>query len=192
MDPTMAQALGRIEAAHARLGRDTLLRALRPGLGAPDLDRSLTDAGLPDDAFVRSLFRWHDGVDTDGAVLGDLWLFPGFYPLSLEDALLHAEAFRSHPRWGAGWLPVFADGGGDFYVVDRGDGREGAVRRFRMDEWDQPVEFANLADMVRTVATAFDDGIYHVDDEGWLEVDDAAFAGLARRLNPGVRHWAEP
>ena len=188
----MAQALGRIEAAHARLGRDTLLRALRPGLGAPELDRSLRDAGVPDDALVRSLFRWHDGVDTDGAVLGDLWLFPGFYPLSLEDALLHAEAFRSHPRWGADSLPVFADGGGDFYVVDLGDGREGAVRRFRMDEWDQPVEFANLADMVRTVATAFDDGVYHVEDEGWLEMDDAAFAGLARRLNPGVRHWAEP
>lgn len=43
---------------------------------------------------------------------------PGFYLLSLQEAIASYKVFVSDARWRTGWFSVFADGGGDFYVVD--------------------------------------------------------------------------
>ncbi|MGD8201294.1 SMI1/KNR4 family protein [Ornithinimicrobium sp. W1679] len=188
----MVPSLARIEDALTRLGRDTLLRALRPGLSWDEVDGRLRGAGLPRHPQVRQLYAWHDGVGGEGGTIGDLALFPGFYPLSLDDAILSYEAFRPDPRWRVGWLPLFADGGGDFYVVDLGAGADGVVRRFRIEESQHPAEFRDLADMVDTLAAALERGIVFVDGDGHLEMDDHTFAALARQLNPTIPWWAGP
>lgn len=192
MDPRTVQALARVEAALTRLGRDTLLRALRPGLNGDEVDRRLRSIDLPDHPLVRSLYGWHDGVDSDGASIGDLAVFPGFYPLPLDDAIRNYEAVPPDHRWSPGWLPVFADGGGDFYVVGLGAGAGGVVRRFRIEESEHPAEFRDLADMVDTLAAALERGIVFVDGDGYLEMDDHTFAALARQLNPTIPWWAGP
>ena len=63
---------------------------------------------------------------------GELWLFPGLYFLSLGDATANYAAFLGDPRWRRGWLPLFADGGGDFYVLETGGSDAAAIRRFRI------------------------------------------------------------
>ncbi|BBE22195.1 hypothetical protein MN0502_10780 [Arthrobacter sp. MN05-02] len=42
---------------------------------------------------------------------------PGSYLLSLEEALSDYDTFKNDARWSPSYFPVFADGGGDFYVL---------------------------------------------------------------------------
>src|SRR5258708_33764609 len=96
----LASTVADVEARLEQLERRVLLRALRPGL---DLDRVrslLHRAGLPNSAQVESLYAWRDGTETTGiSKLGDIYLFPGFYFLSLEDAIANYRAFLSDRRW---------------------------------------------------------------------------------------------
>ena len=116
-------------------------------------------------------------------------MIPGFYLLSLDDAIANYRAFAADPRWRFGWLPLFADGGGDFYVVELGREQSGAVRRFRIDEAEHPIEFATVGDFLGTLAAAFDEGVFLAFDEGGVDMNDELFARLARRLNPDVSRW---
>ena len=92
------------------------------------------------------------------------------------------------PRWQRSWWPILANGGGDFFVVDGNE--QGAVRRFRLDEADHPIEHRSLEALLVTAASAFDRRIFFVDLDGYLEMDDDQFADLAAELNPDVPWWA--
>jgi cell wall assembly regulator SMI1 len=118
-------------------------------------------------------------------------LFPGFYFLSLEDAVANYRAFVADPRWTPGWLPLFANGGGDFYVTDVSGEPAGVVRHFRIEESEHPVEFLTIGSMLATVAAGFERAIFFVDADGYLEMDDLAYADLAAQLNPGVPWWVD-
>lgn len=185
----MSQSFARLKHALVQLNRDVLLRSLQPGLTVEQITSFLREAGLPSDPLVQSLYQWHDGTAPDGGTIGELSLFPGFYLLSLRDATLNYRAFLRDSRWHPGWLPVFADGGGDFYVVDLGDEQVGVVRRFRIDDSDHPIAFRDLADMIHTLAEAFEAGTFYIDDDGHFESADADFARLASHLNPGAPAW---
>ena len=63
------------------------------------------------------------------------------------------------------------------------------VRHFRIEESAQPVEFHSLQEVLVTLAAAFARGVFFVDGDGYLEMDDLAFAALAAELNPNVPWW---
>ncbi len=192
MTSEISSALVEIEAALERLGRRVLLDALRVGIDADRVRALLAACGLTSVRDVEALYAWHDGTETTGvASVDDIHLFPGFYLLSLEDAVANYRAFVEDPRWAQGWLPLFANGGGDFYVVELSGGGQGAVRHFRIEEVEHPIEFSSLADMIDTLAVGFDRRVFFVDSGGYLEMDDLAFAALAAELNPGVSWWSE-
>ena len=186
----VTSALADIEIGLERLGRHVLLGALRPGL---DVDRTwslLRGCDLPGSGQVESLYSWRDGTETAGIrTLHDIHLFPGFYLLSLEDAVANYRAFVSDRRWTPGWLPIFANGGGDFYVTDLSGDMSGVVRHFRIEESEHPVEFLSIRDMLTTIAAGFERGAFFVDDHGYLQMDDRAFGSLAAELNPRVSWW---
>lgn len=139
---------------------------------------------------LSSLYGWRDGTTTtDVEAVDDIHLFPGFYLLSMEDAVANVEAFAEDSRWNPGWLPIFANGGGDFYLVDLGASPVGAIRHYRIEETEHPVEFDSLEAMLATLAEAFDRGVFFVDSNGYLEMDDADFGELAATLNPDVAWW---
>ncbi len=127
----------------------------------------------------------------EGVVLDDMHLVPGFYLCSLDEALTNLRAFDADDRWSTGWLPVMADGGGDFVVADcsAGDATSAPVRRFRLEESEHPVEYASVTAMLRPFAAAFERGVFVVDADGYLEMDDNHDATLAAELNPDVRWW---
>lgn len=93
-------------------------------------------------------------MSTEGAVLGDIDLLPGFHFPTLDDSLQNYWAFREHPRWNDWWFPFLADGGGDFYVTDLNAPHCGAIRRFRIEETELPIEFESLDRMLETVIAA--------------------------------------
>jgi hypothetical protein len=189
---TMKESTAQIQEALARFDRRALLDALRPGISSAQTRSALARQALSSTTDLEDLYAWRDGTDTDtGATLGDLYMFPGFYLLSLEDAVANYRAFLADSRWAAGWFPVFASGGGDFYVIDLSSIERGSVRRFRVDETEHPIEFRTLEAMLATLAAAFEHGVFVTDATGYLEMDDLEFGSLAGRLNPGVRWWAD-
>ena len=185
----LSMALGSIEASLRHLNRYTLLQSFEAGLSAEAVRSSLGAVGLSSTVEVEALYMWKNGTSTSGVTLDDIHLFPGFYLLSIEDAITNYRAFVADPRWRKGWLPLFANGGGDFYLLDLGSPSAGQVRHFRIDESEHPVEFASLSAMVATLAAAFERGIFFVDSNGYLEMDDIVFGGLAAELNKDVDWW---
>lgn len=144
-------------------------------------------------AEVVDLYDWRGGtLAAPGTPLDDIHFFPGFYLLELEDAIRDYVGFRDDPRWRPDWLPVFANGGGDFYVADLASARSGAAPMigFMVGGPEHLVEYESLRGMIATIAECYEKGAYFVDDRGYLEVDDQLHATIARRHNPSVELWS--
>jgi len=194
MSEQMACALSTIESALRSLHRDRLLMTLAPGITPEQVEAELGRIGLPSLPELDCLYGWHNGTaPDDNLMLGDIWIFPIFYFLPLDEAVLTYQAMLQSERWREGWLPVFADGGGDFYVVDLSVDGRGRVVRFRNDFAETPMEFESLAAMMTTLAAAFQRGIFYV-DPGLRSIQSKRpeFDRLAAEFNPGVPWWTDP
>jgi hypothetical protein len=194
MPLSMALALEAITAGLHHLGRTTTAGLLRPGLPPGETRAVLRGVGLVPSEELVQLYAWHDGTNAPaGTLLDDMHLLPGFYLSSLEEARTNYEAFRGDRRWDTEWLPVLANGGGDFLAVTcsaRPDLR-GQIIHFRIEESEHPVEYLSVGRMLETVAAAYREGVYFVDADGYLEMDDSVFDDLASRLNPDVAWWQD-
>jgi hypothetical protein len=174
-----------------QLGRHEVVERLQPGLELDQIDTRLANAGLGPSAEVGGLYSWRNGTRVEpGTTLDSVQFFPGFWLLSLDDVVSNYLAFRDDSRWSSGWLPIFANGGGDFYAVDL-EQRPSPVIGFMVDSESHPVEYESLAHMLDTLAECFAEGAFFVDDQGNLEMDDSRHAQIARRNNPGVPLWSE-
>ena len=120
-----------------------------------------------------------------GDVAEDVWLRPGFYPLSVEEA---AEDYADNiGRFADSWLPIMTDGGGDFLVVDCADETCPVLLNPSGDETERI--FDSLASMLKTLRECFARGIYVIDADGRFDSDDDAEAQLASRMNPDSPYW---
>lgn len=192
MTDHVSAPLARIETGLRRLGRHTLVQSLQAGLPAEAVRASVGSVGLASPPELEFLYGWRDGTSTVGGVtLDDVHIFPGFYLLSIEDAIANYRAFETDSRWRSGWLPLFANGGGDFYILDLSSTAASPIRHFRIEESEAPVEFDSLGAMVTTLAAAFERGVFFVDPSGYLEMDDLVFGELAARLNRDVGWWRD-
>lgn len=192
MAADLAVSLSAVETALRRLDRNTLLGRLRQGLSNEIVRSGLASAGLLATPEFERLYAWRDGTSIAGATLDDIHLFPGFYLLSLEDALLHYRDYVACERWRRGWIPIFANGGGDFYVVVLTRDGNGSIRHSWIEETDHPVEFSSLKSMFNTLAQGFARDVFFVDNSsGYLEMDDNVFFELAKELNADVGYWRE-
>src|SRR4051812_5651108 len=99
MTSDLTTPLSAVEQALERLERDRLLRSLQPGLAASAVQSALRGAGLSSRPELETLYGWRNGTATAGVILDDIDLFPGFYLLSIEDAVANYRAFASNPRW---------------------------------------------------------------------------------------------
>jgi hypothetical protein len=70
-------------------------------------------------------------------------------------------------------------------------GMAGVVRHFRIEETEHPIEFLTIGDMLTTIAAGYERGVFCVDVDGYLEIEDLAFGSLAAELNPQVPWWAD-
>jgi len=183
-------ALNKIDRGLGQLGRQFLLSSMGPGLGKEEVARKLSSVRLPSTPAFEAVYGWHDGTVTDeGTLVDDIQMFPGFYQLTLEEATVNYRTFLPDSRWSQGWLPIFANGGGDFCVIDLSLSGVGVIRHFRIDEVYHPVEFLSLTDMMCTIAAGFEEELFYVDNRGYLEMDDDRFYDLAEAMNPNVDYW---
>jgi hypothetical protein len=185
------RALDGVLAHLVRLGRP-VASLLQPALTSAEIAQR--EAGLPFALTeeVRSLYRWRNGTRAQpGDILGDLWFFPGYYLLSLDEAIQVFHERKLAPQWRKGWFPLFADGAGDFFIVpcERRGVDAKPVIGFIHGEPQQDVEYLDVTTMIETLLEAYDRGAFFLDCDGSLEVDDDAYARIARQHNPGVAEW---
>jgi hypothetical protein len=186
------ESLAAIDRGLTELGRSVLISSWRPGQSPARVRDLLAHRGMTAVRELEDAFAWHDGIDFPPDVpADDFHVFPGFYMLGLDEAVASYDTYVSDRRWNPGWLPLFANGGGDFYVVDLSEVDHGSVRHFRIEESEHPVEFATVSAFFATLAEGFKEGIFYVDSAGYLEMDDTTFGELAARLNPGISWWTE-
>jgi hypothetical protein len=191
MSAEISGLLRSIEERLAGMDRRVLLSALQDGRPAAVVSSLLRSFNLKESPEIEEFFGWHNGLDPKADLkLGDIDFFPGFYPLSIEEAVANYQSFERDPRWRSGWFPIFANGGGDFYVVDLSFEDECPIRHFRLDEPECPIEYSSLESMLLTLSAAFDKSIIFVGGTpGYLEVDYDRFDELAARLNPDIPWW---
>lgn len=159
----------------------------RAGLSLNDIKKALSDQSLeaPDD--LLALYAYCDGTSTrEGDILGEIQFFPGFYWMSLDDALEAYRAVSKSGEWGGSWLPIFANGGGDFYAVicDSASPYFGEVVGFVLGEPDQIIEFRDIASLLETVERSFADAAFFA-SEGHLKADYPRMRAIARQVQPG-------
>lgn len=172
-----------------RLDRRILLEALRAPASPETVRQALESVALPPSVELESIYAWRDGVDSEAKEIGDLVLFPGFYLCSTEEAVANYRAFVASDRWSIGWYPLFADGGGDFLYVDLTDG--GRVSRFEIQYPEQELEYESISDLVSTIRAGYDEGIFYLDADNYLDMDDDEFRSVARRMNPTIEWWMD-
>ncbi|WP_137939569.1 SMI1/KNR4 family protein [Chitinivorax sp. B] len=170
-----------------------VVNLLQPGMEKNAAKSLVADTGLVLTDDIYELYEWRNGTKVvPGTILDDLHFFPGFYFLSLEDALTSYQAFKDDDRWDKCWLPLFANGGGDFYVADLSLPANGAspVRGFMIGEINHPIEYESVGSMIKTLALCYRNGAYYLDADGrYLEANDNEHALIAKVNNPSVLLW---
>jgi hypothetical protein len=137
---------------------------------------------------VQEWWAFADGpVWGKGDVAEDVWLKPGYYPLSLEDA--ESDYTDNAGRFKDTWLPIMTDGGGDFLVVDCADEACPVLLCAGDDEIDRVYD--SLDSMVETFIECIAQGVFFIDDDGNFDTDDDNEARISLKLNPKSKYWVD-
>lgn len=169
-----------------------VIQYLLDGLSYDTVTSKLSSIGFTPTMEISDLYEWHNGTKiVEGAVLDDMHLFPGFYLLSLDDAITQYLALVNDQRWNADWFPIFSNGGGDFYALDYSQLNKGftPIIGFLIGESEHPVEYQSLTTMVATLLECFEQKVFVVTDDGYLDMDDAHYKLVAKKHNPNVAIW---
>lgn len=163
----------------------------RAGLSSERIEAVIRKLGLNVPNGLMELYTACDGTSTsEGETLGAIQIFPGFYWMDLEDAATVYEAVSQSDEWNPAWLPIFANGGGDFYAVicDSNSPYFGEVVGFVLGESEQISEFQNLFSLFETIIRSFENGVFFFSEDR-LQADYSAMRAIARQTQPSfVEH----
>lgn len=141
---------------------------------------------------LGTMYQWRNGTKAEeGDLLESLYFFPGFYFLSIEEAVQTYQEREGSPQWRKGWFPLFANGGGDFYNVRCTRRKIGSseVIGFLHGEPEQSTEYESVAAMMQTLEACYAEGAFFIDVDDTLEIDDDKHRMIANRFNPTILEW---
>lgn len=132
---------------------------------------SNVDVGIHED--ILELYTTTDGIKMDGSQLAlkEIWLLPGYYLMSLEEAvdvykIMLESAEEDGQYWDKLWFPFLSSGAGDFYFLDMSNG---TVNEFmRGEDIDEEAEYETMADFLQQAVQHFTDEDFYMDEEGQL------------------------
>lgn len=161
------------------LGRP-VVDLLRPGAAAADLD----EAGIRSQD-VRDWFGWRNGVvEAPGQTQGDVSVIPGYWPVSVEEALKLKPSYHGDPTLGDTWIPLLTSGGGDIYAAVWKGGSQPAVAGVLIGEPTE-IEFPTIEVMLDVFLACFERRAYFVGERGYLEEDPSSYEEIYEELIGG-------
>lgn len=167
VDESLAVALREWSGWLRRLGAP-VASWLRPGR-PPEEITAVLGADLP--AAVLAWFSWCDGVDdAPGQSIGDCRVIPGYWPVALAETRDDWSVELPYPHW----VPLLRDGGTDLYVAAWSAVGAVPVVVSLLDPGDPVVEYGSIAELVTVTNTCFAQAVYALDENGLLDLVDAA------------------
>jgi len=157
-------------------------KLLNDPIDKDQISKMFQKIGLSPPEELIDLYQWRNGTDVKpGTVLDNIHIIPGYYFLSLEDAITCFLSFKDDDRWKPYWFPIFSNGGGDFYALDfsKANGRHAPVVGFLLGEPNQDTEYLSLASMLQTFSECYDKGIVFLTAEGYLVYRDGNYLTVA-------------
>ncbi|KAL3836340.1 hypothetical protein ACJMK2_021773 [Sinanodonta woodiana] len=119
---------------------------------------------------IIQLYEYTDGINSSLAgdfPPNDLWLIPGYYLMSLKEAVDTALTMRRVSAvWNSSWLPVFSSGAGDFIVFDLNNGRIFEIVAKESLVWEVA---ANIEEFVRQSAHNLQSGMIFIGEDGLMD-----------------------
>lgn len=142
---------------------------------------------------LKKIYQWHNGtVNEKGYTYEMLSFFPGFFLISLQEAIDNYHSFIKDDRWNKMWFPVFANGGGDFFVIECSEHRmldESCILGFIIDYEEVEIEYLSLTKMFETIYLCYKEGAYYIDEDNCLEINVKKEAVIANKRNPNLDRW---
>jgi cell wall assembly regulator SMI1 len=162
---------------------------LQPGASAKRIREA---EGMFSFAFPTSLvemYKWRNGTRlVEGSAFFPWWVFD-----SLEESLGRYETFKNasdEKTWKANWFPVFSasDVSSIGIVCSPSRAADAEIVWFEYTLGTE-VAFVSLEAMLVTISRAYQVGAIFMTDSGEIDLNDSAFAKIARKHNPGVTRW---
>lgn len=119
--------------------------------------------GIPGE--VETWFSWCDGVEIhDGQTVEDIYIIPGYHPLSLNEAVEIKCSYGEDPVLGDHWIPFLGGDGGDFYAAVWGMERKVSVAGVVIGEPTE-IEFSGLGQLISFFNECYRREFITVDDQ---------------------------
>lgn len=88
-------------------------------------------------------------------------------------------------------FPFLQDSSGDCYWVDLNEGSDNYNKVFWTNTYPESpaYQFISLRTMFETIAEGYQNNIFYLDEEGYLDLDYDAWGLLCKKLNPDIKYW---
>ncbi len=174
------------------IGWDSESKAL-PGLNeelAAKKLREIPEISGNHDLF--SLFSLRNGTKIDtGDDLLSIQFIPGYYLLSLDEAIDHYKSLLNNQVWKRGLFPILADGMGHYIGIDLNSSSKDYCCIFEYIEGYFPIiVYRSLSKLMETNTLSIRRGITTVKN-GELHLNEEAYSILAKEVNTDVPFWTE-
>jgi hypothetical protein len=171
---------------HLQQLKRPVVSRLQQGLSRKQIIKNASNVKLrlPDSAI--DLLGWRNGTDLSaGKTLGELSFFPGYYLMSVEEAVSDYASLSRNTLWDKSWFPLFCSGGGDFYAIvcNQDHATDGAIVDYFRDDFDHEIEYVSLTAMLATIEACYQSGAFYTDTDGYLSVNDAQRRSIAAIMN---------
>lgn len=165
---------------------------LLPGLPEADIRKEELHLPFVFPTSLIEMYKWRNGTDSQfetGTSFFPWWTFDGL-PESVERYKELAAPQDEH--WDAKWFPIFSSSDVSTYGICCQDtpADDGEIVHFEYLTGSR-VEFVSLEAMLQTILEAYKGGVIFLGSDNEIDVDDEAFAAIARQHNPGVKRWTE-
>lgn len=149
-------------------------KLLQKGIDRNEIEKKVNSLDLVLPSEFYTFFSLIDGINEKEKVkLGEIDFFPGYYLMSLNECISNYNLFKNDERWKKSWFPIFANGGGDFYciVCPNTPAEKAPIVDYLLEEDDHIIVHSSLYNMLKTILDCYNEKVYYIDQEGYLEVD---------------------
>lgn len=177
-----------------RIGFDLGNRYL-PGGDETQVRRSLAEVGFEYPELV-AFYVWRNGVnDSLKLPKGKICIFPGYYMLSLDEALNWYRKKHESGPFNSNYFLLFCADGYDFYHFSREEKSFEIIGMLEEIKGSRKFfiapEFSSFEKMLRTFIDAVKEGGIVINRKGYLDYRDEEFSAVARRHNPNLAYYQD-
>lgn len=136
---------------------------------------------------LTTIYASADGTEQNTEFQAAVDIIPGFRLIHRKE--LNAEIDLFHQTYSGidSFTPFLADDSSCYIALDSDDGSVIRVAQ----EYGASRIAANLDDFWATVLACYQEGVYFLDEEGFLDYDFEGEGEIGLRINPGCSYWSE-